>query len=95
MTQFNNFEIETFKYQLCEESLGLFNDDNPATYSIILKHFRDVLDVEQIQMLEDKMTMAKNKNNYINKRNLFSMIGNGLKPAEQNKSENNYVIKHE
>ena len=46
-----NLEIEAFKYQLYAESLGLFDDDSPATYAIILKHFGDDLSEEQLNML--------------------------------------------
>jgi len=82
--------IEEFKMQLDCETLGLFNDDNPATYSLILKKFEDELEDNQREYLENMIIKCKAKINYANRIN----INYDLKPYEE-REENNYVIKHE
>lgn len=88
----SNLEIETFKYQLYVESMGLFDDDCPATYSIILKHFGEDLSEEQIEMLNKQFMKSKAKITYINK-NVVNY--SDLKPYNPDEVSNNYVIKHE
>ena len=85
-----NLDIEFFKYQLCEESLGLFNEDSPATYAIILNHFRDELSDEQINMLNNELTKAKAKMMYVTRKNVCY---SDLKPYNPDEVQNNYVIK--
>lgn len=85
----NELDIRIFKYQLCEESLGLLHEDNPATYSIILKHFGNDLSEEQIKMLNDELLNAKAKMSYVNKQILN--FGD-LKPYDPNEISENYVI---
>lgn len=87
-----NLEIEAFKYQLYAESLGLFDDDSPATYTIILKHFGDDLSEEQLNMLNNELTKAKAKLMYVTKKNVYY---GDLKPYNPDEVQNNYVIKHE
>jgi hypothetical protein len=85
-----NLEIQAFKYQLNAESLGLFDDDSPATYAIILKHFCEELSEEQINMLNNELTKAKAKMMYVTRKNVYY---SDLKPYNPDEVQNNYVIK--
>jgi hypothetical protein len=87
-----NLEIEAFKCQLYAESLGLFDEDSPATYAIILKHFGDDLSEEQLNLLNNQLMKAKAKMLYFTKKNIYE---SDLKPYNPNEVTNNYVIKHE
>ena len=85
----SNLEIETFKYQLYAESMGLFDEDSPATYTIILKHFGDDLTDEQISTLNVELTKAKAKLNYVTMKNIYH---SDLKPYNENEPQNNYLV---
>ena len=87
-----DLEIETFKCQLFGESYGFLDEDNPATYSIILMRFADKLNETQINKLNEQLMKAKAKLTYINRNNIYS---SDLKPYDPNEVPNNYVVRRE
>lgn len=82
-------EIEEFKCQLYSETMGYLDDENPATYSLILKQFNEVLADNQREYLENMILKCKAKINYVNRIN----TNYDLQPYVECEP-NNYVIKH-
>ena len=86
-----DLEIETFKCQLFGESYGFLDEDNPATYSIILMRFADKLNDTQKNKLNEQLMKAKAKLNYVNINNVYS---SDLRPYDPNEVSDNYVVKY-